>query len=191
MNQHHIFFAVGVTDGALSSIAAVRTDEEGTVQSATFGDKLRGDGSVLLITAIETMRKGVLDDRSDKYVVVSHYEAPRILLKVACKEAGIDMPFPTDRIWLDTAQLVWPVVASGALDSRSIESMAHFYGVECPKSRDAAKEALVIADVYWRMMARYMMAQKVENTGRRVVANMIDSVIGRGGIKQAVPKEQR
>ena len=169
MNDH-IFFDIKADDpnpknATITEMAAIRTDGDGNVVSA-FNEEFTKD--TYFDVALQGLRSVVLEKRSEKVVIVSHFgEYSRTLLLSACKSAGLFDPFD-GRVWIDTAQLCWPLVFSEVIPNRDLRSMAKYYGVGTNGIDTAKGDADITRECYWFMMDRFRIAQRVEGGIRRV-----------------------
>jgi len=187
MNQHHIFFAVSVLGGKLSGFAAVRTDEKGAVE-VRFDTRANDTDAIPLVQSIENMRRKILDGQTDRYVLVSHFTGPtERIFAAACKEAGVEVPFKKGVPWGDTAQLVWPYLMGGAIESRNLEPVARYFAVECPHDRSAKDEAQIVADLYFKLMWRLSKVEGIESQGRQVFTDLVGSLFGMAGTRDVPP----
>lgn len=204
----HIFFDVETTsllvaDGEIIELAAIRTDWKGNVQS-TFQTKIKPKlrveqtaaevngytkekwaNAISFQDAISGLKESVLN--GNKYVVVA-YNADfdsGFLLK-SCERFAVCNPFP-GRAWIDPYQLAWILVYGKAIDSRKLTSLANYYGVDIKEAHTAMGDAEILMHVYFRMMQRFDIGQKVEGWGRKVAGEVMQglfSVIQKVGQKQ-------
>src|SRR6185436_7615034 len=139
MNQEHIFFEIvgnsqDPKTGLIESMAAIRTDNEGN-ELARWYDPTVADSD--FATVIEGLKSTIITKRTDRFVVVSHFgEYSRNYLLNNCKIARVLDPFE-GRMWIDSAQLAWPLVVNDIIKERSVAELAKFYGVNySPRSSD-------------------------------------------------------
>ena len=199
MNQHHIFFDVETSHlqpekGEILEIAAIRTDEEGQIVAKCCDrvcPTMEIDPSVIPVngynekdwstavpfrTALGTLRAVALEDYTNHFVVVAHF-APfdQSFLLSECKKAGLENPFP-NRIWVDTAQLAWPLVFSDIIENRKLETLCNYYDVAKENLHTAYGDANALRQIYWKMMARYKIALNVEGKVKGVVGGLLGSI---------------
>ncbi len=161
-------------EGIIREIAAIRTDGNGNVLCAFNQEDMKaGDIDI----AISGMRSVVLDKRSPKLVLVSHYgEYSRTMLLLACKSAGLPDPFD-GRVWIDTAQLAWPLMFAETIPSRDLRALAKYYAIGTHGIDTAKGDADITREVYWLMMDRFSLAQKVEGGIRRAGGNVLGKIL--------------
>jgi DNA polymerase III epsilon subunit-like protein len=186
ITQDHIFIDLETSGFDLDAheileIGAIRTDSKGNIL-ASYSDKIqptkdvdeqaaRVNGytkeawasAVPLATALETMRKVLVEGRDDKVVVVAHFaDFDRGFLRVACEKASIKSPFE-GRAWICTGQLVWPLAFSGLLKSRKLSSLCDYFGIVNNAPHTATGDVTATAEVYWAIMRRSIPALKAES----------------------------
>lgn len=175
MNQDHLFLALTLKGQSIHALAVIRTDGVGNTL-AQYHDDLTSEGAISLEAAVNTLKRSVLEDRTERFVVVGHY--PEIYRQALDKNPETVDLFK-GRAWLDTAQLAWPLVYSGALHARTIEALATYHGHDAPKT--IFEEVDAVAHSYFEMMKRYKMAADVEQGIRRTGAKVIGSLLGKWG----------
>lgn len=168
MDQEHIFFECNDNE-----LAAIRTDNEGNEIArckASIIDENTFDA------AIAGLKSSIIDNRSTRFVVVSHLvDLNRGTFTANCKKHRQVNPFE-ERVWVDTAQLAWTLVFNGMIQSRDLKNVAAYYGVSYD-GRSIMDKVSTLTEVYWRMMDRNTVALKVENGIRRSGVGLFSKVI--------------
>lgn len=181
--QDHIFIDIKI-DGKTGEISAIRTNDEGK-HIAAYSDAftIQDDDKerVSFKTAINGFESIVLKGRSERFVVVCHFmEYARTALHSLIKEKGISDPF-VGRSWVDIGQLAWPLFYEQMITDRNIATLARYYGIDDPNAGTSDKRCYLISEIYFRMMRRYAIAQRVESGVRGVGGNLVEKVLTRFG----------
>lgn len=176
----HIFIYAQSTssgkDARISEIAAVRVPGFGPYKKehvqATFHDtnanpRLLQDLYACMVT-------------SDPFVLVSYNrEVTRALLRIENEKTQTEDKF-LGRAWLDVSDLSWPLLVSGQVASRNIETLSKHFGVAIGSHSDSADMVTALLQIYGSMMRRYATALKGESMVREVggasLANLRDIV---------------
>jgi DNA polymerase III epsilon subunit-like protein len=192
MNQDHVFIdletsSLSPESGEILDVAAIRCDRKGNVL-ATYADRVLPERSVepeaankngyseeawrtavSLHTALAGLRATIQHSRfEEKFVVVAHFaDFDRAFLEAACKTAHVPQVL-AGRAWICTGQLAWPLVASGLLSSRSLDSVSKYHGVVNTAPHTAMGDVVCLKDTYFEMMRRYKLALAGEDMLRTV-----------------------
>jgi DNA polymerase III alpha subunit (gram-positive type) len=188
--------SLSVETGEIIELAAIRTNRKGKVLKAwgsriafngkideetkkvNHYDPLDWDGAPLLRHGIEFLRDAMVTGYEEKYIVVAHFaDFDRAFIREACKSINVEDPF-IGRAWLDTAQIAWPLVHSGALASRSLDSLARFFGVVNERPHTAMGDVETLMRTYWIMIRRMSGSVAVGETAIRMAEN--SEIVKRG-----------
>jgi len=186
IQQDHVFIDLETSgfdpdSDEILEIGAIRTDSKGNI-IASYCDKVlptkpvddqaaRVNGytveswssAIPIATALDSLKRTLLDGRTDKIVVVAHFaDFDRSFLRVACEKAGIKSPFE-GRAWICTGQLVWPLAFSQIIQSRKLSSLCEYFGVTNTAPHTATGDVTATAEVYWAIMRRSIPALKAES----------------------------
>ena len=200
MKQDHIFFDLETSSldpikGEIIDIAAIRTDSLGNVlcactnkvkptkdveasAAAVNGYNERDwKNAIPLQTAIDAINSTIMKDRTDKYAVVAYNaEFDKAFLTESCKRLDIEFPFPK-RAWVDPMHMAWILVYGDNIESRKLTSLANYYGVDIKDAHTAVGDCEIMMEVYFRMMQRFAIGQKVEKIGRNLVSEATGKIV--------------
>jgi DNA polymerase III subunit epsilon len=177
------------SDGEIIEIAAIRTNRKAKVLKAwhsrvAFSGKIDDEtakvnsynpeswlGAPALRHALEYLRENIITGFEEKYIVVAHFaDFDRAFMREAAKACNVEELF-IGRAWLDTAQIAWPLVHSGALTSRSLDALASFFGIINENPHSAMGDCETLMRTYWVMIRRMAGAVAVGETVLRVGEN--------------------
>lgn len=201
MKLDYIFFNIETSDidptkGEIIDIAAIRTDNEGTI-IVPYADRIKPlkpvseeaakvngytesdwEGAITFDRAYDSMVATILEGRSNQFVVVAHYAMfAQAYLKSECDKIKQKVPFES-RTWVDTFHLVWPVYADELIPNRSLKAVAEYYGVNTNGPHSAMSNVELLHAVYWRMMKRFHLVNNAESTVRKVGSSILDAAMG-------------
>lgn len=210
MNQEHIFISCkpGSEGGEIIDLSAIRTDSEFNVKEE-FHSKIKPSNgvspafaeltgytpekwkdAVTFGDAITGLKKTLLDDKSDRYVVVAYSaEIESNYLRKNAASANIEFPFGK-RAWVDLSQLAWLLVYSKQVESRKLTHIASYYGVSIEKSHTAKGDCMILFNVFQHMVMRFGVGQKIEGKIREVTGDVMEGLFSLAGkIGQAQGKK--
>lgn len=102
----------------------------------------------------------------EPFVFVTHSkEITKGLLRIEAEKLGQSDKF-FSRVWLDVNDLAWPLLVSGQVKGRTIETLAKHFGVSLGDHSDSADIVEGLLQVYGLMMTRYNTALKGESMVR-------------------------
>lgn len=185
----YVFVDARIAGAEIIELAAIRTNRRGKVLKAwhsrvAFSGKIDEEtikkhsyspdewqGSPSLLHALQFMKDNVVSGYEEKYIVVAHHIEPtRLFIREAAKSVNLEDPF-IGRAWLDTAQIAWPLIHSGALTNRSLEALAEFFSVVNQNPHSAMGTVETLMHTYWVMIRRMSGAVTVGETAIRLAEN--------------------
>ena len=139
----------------ITSISAIRASGFGPYTKRSIKAAFTSLVDTNFSDVYAALKKSILHD-DDKYVVVSHTnEIQRTLLTNNCDGNDLERLF-VGRVWIDIAQLAWPVIAMGMIRSRSIADLGKYYGLHFNiNEEDTSVIATAITEIYSHMLRRY------------------------------------
>lgn len=173
----HIFLTIAsealevgtnVSQTAISGISAIRTDDQGNT-TVTFSDNLRKSG-IALEVSLRNLGTSLFTDRDERVVIVVDNMMTQRLYDQCNKGKDIF----AGRTWVDLHNLTWPFVYAGELEGRSIQKIAQYFGVSLPANPTSVEVTTAMARVYWAIMNRYELSQKVEGGLRKIGGNALN-----------------
>jgi DNA polymerase III epsilon subunit-like protein len=113
-----------------------------------------------------------------KSVVIGHFGTlfDKPIIDNNCSKFNVVNPFIK---WLDLADITWPLVACGELESRSLKSLADYYKVINPKPHSAEGDVITTRECYWKYVNQVrtgMMALNVANEITHSVTNGVKNL---------------
>lgn len=185
----YVFVDARIAGAEIIELAAIRTNRRGKVLKAwhsrvAFSGKIDEEttkkhsyspdewqGSPSLLHALQFMKDNVVSGYEEKYIVVAHHIEPtRLFIREAAKSLNLEDPF-LGRAWLDTAQIAWPLIHSGALTNRSLDALAEFFSVVNQNPHSAMGTVETLMHTYWVMIRRMAGAVTVGETAIRLAEN--------------------
>jgi len=179
----HVFiyvrpFSLESKNSSIAEISCVRTN--GQVGQTTkrnviaaFSTKI--DDEYSFKNAVTNIKKNVVGD-SDKFVVVTYLsDYVHTLVRNECRKIEVEELF-LGRSWIDVAQLAWPLVSNGMIESRTIEVLSKHFGIKLLDKEDTADICTAIVGVYGYMMRRYKTALAGEEVIRDIGGETLDSI---------------
>lgn len=156
----------------IAEIAAVRAKGFGPYRKdsvqATFHDT--NENAKLLSTMYESMVT------PEPFVLVSYNrEITRALLRIEQEKSGTEDKF-YGRAWLDVSDLSWPLLVSGQVPSRTIETLSKHFGVTIGSHSDSADIVTALLQIYGSMMRRYATALKGESMVREAGGSTLEGL---------------
>lgn len=174
--MNHVFIYAQSTsnekNARMAEIAAVRV--------SNFGPYKRADVQESFFENNTNDR--FLDDLYERiitpepYVLVSYSkEIVKTLLKIEHEHRKTDDKFH-GRAWLDLNDLVWPLVVSGQIPNRKLETLSSHFGVSIGNHSDSSDVVVALMQIYGSLMRRYLTALKGESmireAGGETLANL-------------------
>lgn len=190
MNQDHIFYRSilsnkEITKNTILDLAIVRTNSDGEVL-ARHVDKITfetnySDGYVTFAEALKSIQTVILNDYTDKYVIVSlNGFQDKNLFTAECKKNNLKDLFE-GRLWVDLSQLAWPLLYCGSIENRQITTLYRYYNIIPEELYTACGEVEGIQQIYWKMMKRFSMANTVEQKVKDVASDFVGGFISKLG----------
>jgi hypothetical protein len=170
MNLDHVFVTACVKK-ELFAVAAVRTSRKGVVRAA-FAEKVapkndRHSEYRDLPQIMESLRHVLLED-DVPYVVVGYDIAP---LKRHFQKA-----FPFEEVWVDVAQLAWPLLLSQVVPSGKFPELCRHFNVTNEAPGTATGDCTALTQLYWAMMTRYKTSLAAEEVAREMGGKTLATV---------------
>lgn len=160
MKPDHIFVAI---DRDAKELASIRTNPDGDVL-ATYTDKVCANLS------LDDIRKHftniILSSRFDQKPIFVAHNAELVKSILGLK---------SNRAWICTSQLAWPLIYNDMVVSRNLDSVAKHFGIN-ESNVDVTTEVAIVMKVYWEMMRRYKTALFAEQSIRKVGGEHLESV---------------
>ncbi len=197
MNIDHIFLDPALTStdpekGEVIALAVARTDHRGTVRTvdgvrAAYSERIRTEKEIdaesrELTEAVRAMRELVCHPSfDDKFVIVAHGNLDRAFLRKAWQKAGEKGEVFGARLWLDAAQVAWPLAYSDQVSSSDLTSLASTFGFTNSAPDTCTGDCELLMKTYWAMMRRYRLALVGEGAVRDVVGEGVSGFLGKLG----------
>jgi DNA polymerase III epsilon subunit-like protein len=169
----HVFVDAKTRDGS-TDVAIIRTDRKGTVR-VSYSDKVTATLPFGVIA--NSIRNVILANHfSEKFIVVAHFaDVDRSVLRKETDAIASKELFE-GRGWIDTSQMSWPLVYSGLLPNRTLDSVSKYMGVVNEAPNTAQGDVHTVMRLYWEMMRRYKTALTAEDAIRSVGGEKFDSL---------------
>lgn len=104
------------------------------------------------------------------YVLVSHTEVTRALIRKEIESTGLQQQSAVfaSRSWIDVHCLAWPLLVSGQVAKRDIETLSKHFDIPLGTDSDTADIVTAMLQIYGSIMRRYSTALKGEGIVREV-----------------------
>ena len=170
MNLDHVFVTACVKK-ELFAVAAVRTSRKGIVRAA-FAEKVAPKNDRHreyrdLPQIMESLRNVLLED-DVPYVAVGYNIGP--LQKYFSKA------FSLDEVWIDVAQLAWPLLLSQVVPSAKFPELCRHFNITNEAPGTATGDCTALVQLYWAMMARYKTSLAAEAVAREMGGKTLATV---------------
>jgi hypothetical protein len=84
--------------------------------------------------------------------------------------------FDADAIWIDAAQLAWPMLLSGVVPSSKFSELCRHFNVANEAPGTATGDCAALTQMYWGMMARYKTSLLSEEVAREMGGKTLATV---------------
>lgn len=159
----HIFLMVKASsmkmkEANIIEIASIRTNGQlGSITKRSVLAAFTSDVSDFKST-VKELEKNILDKFDNKYVVVTHIsDITKTLLRNGYEKNNIKTELFDGRAWVDINQLAWPLVASGIIPNRQLQTIAKHFELAYSET-DSADLCTVLVNIYGHMMRQFKTA---------------------------------